>query len=1096
MAGDERLERLTSAIREAAQRALDRAHWDDAADLARELLEVDPNDRMASGMLQFALARGRTGDAEQGRRFLTVMFSDLVGSTPLSEQLDPEDYLAAIAAYQEVVRSAIGVRHGHIEQFQGDGVVAYFGYPTAGEDDQVQAIEAGLEIVRLVAVAGRDIGVELASRVGIHVGRAILTAPSLGARHQSAAIGFAANVAARIQGATRPGTVAVSEAVADFASPYFDLVNIGTPELKGVTDQVKVFEVRGPRARSTLADARLTAPLVDRHQERAAIDRAWRAACDGTDDDRLVLLVGEPGIGKSRLVRYAIERIDGPEANLLEINCGRGLRYVGLGATRESISKALGLPVPVDPVGARAAIDARAAMVGLSEASRAVLESLLGVQGPIGAVPELAPSRLREAIIGALLEWIAAEAALSPTLLVVEDVHWADDTALETIRRLTDGTLPPGLAVLLTSRAEGFPSALAARADQQLEVRPLAQDEALEMVRSLAGGAIDDEVAAVLAHRSEGVPLFTEHLVMAAAATPEDSAGDAGGDLPERMEALLQARLDATGAGRAVAEVAAVIGREFSVEVLDWTLERLGPRAPIAPEGARPALRLLERAGLVEPDGVDRMRFCHSLVRDAAYEMQLRSERPHRHRVVAEASIALRGPDAQPESLAFHHERAGDGDLAAAAHLRAAAQAADLAEFELALTHLRSALDLVSELDGPAARRLELTACMQVGAAYAASFSYFAPEGVDAYRRALDLCDLITEDEGDDPELILPLIAALGGLWSKEVVAGDMVAAGFVTDRMDRMLDKVEGVDPEIYRFSLSCRGFERVFQGETSTAIAALRTASELGHAGPISVSLGTPHDYVASTDSVLAVALTLAGDDDAADASMEEALARTRELAFPVGPFSEAVVQVYVAYLCRLRRDTDGARRAAERIAEIGDRHGFQEHSMVGQMLGLVAEAMGGDAASRQALAMTLTAWRMAGGGLAVPVLLTELAQACLLADDAEAARLALDEAAIVMEETDQRSAEPEILRLYALVEGRAGASDETVIKGLVRAASLGMQQGSLRLAARSLAGIRDTTGGVLPASAAEVAAAYLAALPASAGDDLREVAGWVSA
>jgi hypothetical protein len=310
------------------------------------------------------------------------------------------------------------------------------------------------------------------------------------------------------------------------------------------------------------------------------------------------------------------------------------------------------------------------------------------------------------------------------------------------------------------------------------------------------------------------------------------------------------------------------------------------------------------------------------------------------------------------------------------------------------------------------------------------------------------------------------------------------------------MLDKVEGIDPEIYRFSLSCRGFEQVFQGHTSTAIDALRRASELGHAGPISVYLGTPHDYVATTDSVLAVALTLAGDDAAADASLQEALARTHELAFPVGPFSEAVVQVYVAYLCRLRQDAEGARRAAERIAEIGDKHGFQEHSMVGQMLQLVARAMGGDAESRQALGMTLTAWRMAGGGLAVPVMLTELAEACLLADDAEAARLALEEAAVVMEETDQRSAEPEVLRLGALVHARSGASVETVVKELVRAARLAIDQGSVRLAGRALVNIRDTTGGTLPVAAAAVAAEFLAELPASAGDDLREVAGWVSA
>jgi tetratricopeptide (TPR) repeat protein len=590
--------------------------------------------------------------------------------------------------------------------------------------------------------------------------------------------------------------------------------------------------------------------------------------------------------------------------------------------------------------------------------------------------------------------------------------------------------------------------------------------------------------------------LFTEHLVMAQTAPGRGAGGDRAGDLPDRIEALLQARLDATGAGRGIAEVAAVIGREFTIDVLEATLEGLGPRSPLHPDGVQPALRLLERAGLVEQDGVDRMRFGHSLVRDAAYAMQLRSERPARHRAVAEAITALRGSDAEPEALAYHHEQAGDRHLAAAAHLRAATNAANLAEFGLALTHLRCATDLVADQPGAAARRLELTACMQIGAAYAASFSYFQPEAVDAYRRALELCDVIAEEEGDDPGLLLPVIAALGGLWSKEVVAGDMIAAALVTDRLERVLDKADGLDPEVHRFSLSCRGLELLYQGRTSQAIATLRNAALLGHAGPISVSLGTPHDFVAANDGILAVALTVCGDDDGADAALEEAMARTRELAFPIGPFSEAVVQLYAAYLHRLRRDVDGARAASERVGAIGDQYGFQEHSMLGQMLTLVAATVGGDEASRGALGMTLTAWKMAGGGLAVPVLLCELAEAHLAAGDLDAARQVLDEASAMVEETDQRAAEPEIHRLRALADAKAGAPEATVVAALVTAAQVGLAQGSVRLAARSVADLRDLGGGALPAAAADVARRLRAQIPATARGELRELGEWLSA
>ena len=366
MTDTDAVERLTSAVLAAAQRAVDRGQWDEASDLARQVLDVVPDDAAALALLAAVEARGR-GALDQGRRYLTVLFSDVVGSTALSERLDPEDYFTVVGAYREAVREVVALHDGHVDQFQGDGVVAYFGFPVAAEDDQVRAVEAGLDIVLAVREAGRRIGVDLAARVGVHVGRTVMTNSELGARDRSTAIGFATNVAARIQGLAEPGTVVVSETAVEAISPWFELEPVGPQHLRGVTDDVGVFRVYEPRARSTMRDDRLGVQLVARTGERQRIDAAWRAAAGGGDGSvrRVLVITGEPGIGKSRLARYAMDLAREDGGGVIEINCGRDFRHVGLGAVRRGIEKALELGTTSAPGQTRAALEARARITGL-----------------------------------------------------------------------------------------------------------------------------------------------------------------------------------------------------------------------------------------------------------------------------------------------------------------------------------------------------------------------------------------------------------------------------------------------------------------------------------------------------------------------------------------------------------------------------------------------------------------------------------------------------------------------------------------------------------------------------------------------------------
>jgi class 3 adenylate cyclase/tetratricopeptide (TPR) repeat protein len=1078
-------ERLVAMVVDAAQRAIERGDWTEGAALARQLLEIVPDDATAEELLAASEARGRVGAVDQGRRYLTVLFSDIVGSTPLSERLDPEEYLAILTAYREIVRGAVAAHDGHVDQYQGDGAVAYFGFPIASEDDALRAVEAGVDIVREVPVAAERLGVRIDARVGVHVGRTVMTSSDLGARDRNTAVGFATNVAARIQSLAAPGTVVVSETVVDAIAPYFELVPIGPTALRGVSEDVAVHTVAAPKTRSTLGEQRLTAPLVGRRPEVQRIDAGWRAVLEGRDGGRLVVITGAPGLGKSRLVRAAIDRAGTDAAGVLEINCGRDFRHVGPGAIRRGVEKVLGLASAPSPDAVRAALGARGDLIGLSETTISATEALMGVTSPEDPSPALAPDRLREAIIDALVEWVAVEAAARPLLVAVEDVQWADDTTVDVIRRLTAGPLPSGLMVLLTSRTGEEPAALAATFADAMELTALDAVDGPDLVRAFAGDRhLHPDRVAVLAERGEGVPLFTEHLVMA------ELAHTASGEepLPATLEGLLQSRLDASGPGRALAEIGAVIGREFSVPLVERVLAELGDRAPLAAADVPAAVRALTDAGLIERDRRDQLRFRHALVLDVAYEMQLRSERPARHRAVARAILAQHGADASPEALAQHHERAGEPELAARAHLRAADAAAELAEFERALEHLSAADGLIAAVDGAAGRRLELARCMQFAAVSSASYGYVGA-AEPAYLRALELCDLVAED--GDQGLDVQVAAALGGLASKEVVAGNLVAAGALIDRLERsIVGAPPELVPELRRFVEASRGFVLLFSGRVADAITCLERASAMG-AGPVAVRLGVPHDYVAAADALLADALVLAGDDRRADVALARAQRRTADLPFPVAPFSDAVVQVYGAHIARVRGDVAGATARAQRVVEIGEAHGFREHVMLGQILLLTARVMEPDRIACEALESVLDIWRMSGGGLAVPVLLTELAQGFVLVGELERARAALGEARSMMEETGQRSCEPEIHRVAAQIEAAAGAPDAAVAAELCAAVRIGVAGGSLLPAVHALVDMCGRGSGADPDVVA-IGVAVRDALPADASalrDDVEQ-------
>lgn len=1056
--------------------------WAEAQDLLDQVLREVP-DHAEALQLRKALSSDLMPSSGHGRRFLTVLFADLAGSTELSAAVSDEEYIQIIGAYRRVVRTAVTNARGHVDQFQGDGVVVYFGFPTSAEDDQARAVMAACDIVTGTARAGEDLGRSLAARVGIHVGQTLMTDTHLGLRDQDAAIGFSANVAARIQATVGAGEVAVSSAVVPFIQDEFALEVVRDATMKGIPSEIGVHRVVARLEHGRDDTGSRATPLIGRDALAEQLTAAWESSARGNEPGAVVVLRGEGGIGKSRLVRQVNDRARRDDATVVTVNCARSLRHVGLGAVCRGIEEVL-TPAGSDPEQTRKELHERLGFVGLPAQSFTILAWLLGVEDPNDGQGEMSPDRRREAVLDTLMRWLSAEASQAPMLVVIEDLDLADETTLELVTRLARDGAPAGSMVVVTMRADEVPPSLATDALTVIPVEPLDGESARALVAAVGGDGLDEALVQQLADRSDGVPLFAEQLALTAR---NGVAGDDPPQVPATLEQLLQIRLDATGSGRPVAELASVIGREFSHRVLQLT------HAAISEPGIRlnDGLDALRRADLIEETEPGTFRFRHALVHDVAYRLQLSSSLGERHRAVAGAISACDGDRAAPETLAFHYTAGGDHRRAASAHLKAADRATLLAEWSRAtdaLSKARAGIEALRDAgeSDAALDRLELACCLRIGGIGAVSESYVHAGAESAYARALELCDDLAGDEDSAGVLDGQVFVALGGLWSKEIVAGRLDAAGRITDRLARMVDEraPDDIAPYVIPYVDACRGTELLFVGDNSAAIAALRRASE-SDVGTRAASAGLPHDFVADAGALLAAGLTAAGDDEGARQAIEAARRRAAESSFPVGPFTAATVEIYASYMHRLRGDFEAAIATAQRVSEIGTEHDFGEHVLLGQMLQIAGSAAGGDATACAALEFALQQWQAVGGGLAVPNLYVDLATGALSAGDLEQCRRAVEAADAAMEETGQRAATSEVRRLQALLD-HDPRDPSTTIERLTSGLRVAMDNGMARLAARHVVDL--ATIGAPDDVVASMARLVWDGLPAGADDDLR--------
>jgi len=887
-------------------------------------------------------------DLAAERRQLTVMACDLVGATELAERLDPEDLRSVVRAFQESASGIIQRYEGHVAQYLVDGLLAYFCYPQAHENDAERAVRAGLDVVaaqqRLNESLAAEHGIRLALRIGIHTGPVVIGEMGGGAKRDMIALGDVPHMAARVQSAAEPDSVVITDATQRLVAGMFVIEDGGAP------GRQRVVRPSGVRGRVAAAAGRLT-PFVGRATELATLLEHWQAARQGVGQS--VVVLGEAGVGKSRLAHQLRQQLAVAPHTWLESGATPYTAGTPFHPVIALLNQALGFAAE-DVAAVRLARIERA-LGGLASAEAvALIAELLGVPSPTPL--ETAPELRRRKTIELLAEWLRALSALQPTVLLVEDLHWCDPSSLELLGRLVAERSTSPLFLLLTARPELTPPW--PEHVTTLALARLSDEDTRDMVLTLVGEALPASTVDALVVRSDGVPLYVEELTKSFAEPGTTRTADA---IPATLADSLMGRLDRLSAAKEVAQRAAVLGREFGYALLAAVsgLDETALRRELA--------RLVEMEILFArgepPDAV--YAFKHALIQETAYQSLLKRARQQLHARLGQV-LEERFPErvaSAPEVVARHYEQAGLAPAAIAHYQRAGERAAERSANEEAIGHLQRALALVAGL--PAGRERderELQLQMAIATPLGAARGFGHVESEAAYARTRELATALGAST-ELPRVLMGLATAYyvkGDLARGDAIAHETMAAAERTDdQLDLLLAHV-------------VVGFPFFYRGQFARALEHYGRATELydpGQHASFARTLGW--DRGVNAHAYLAWCHLYLGNHDRALEMTEKAIALAKRVEHPL---SLANVLLHAAVHYVERREPERALALSSELTALAEAHGFPMFVGAGRFFRGCAWADFGDCAAGIAeMEAALGELAKIGTGIGAPGFLT---------------------------------------------------------------------------------------------------------------------------
>ena len=684
---------------------------------------------------------------EQGeRRHLTVMFVDLVGSTALSARMDPEDWGGFIGTYNDAVATVVTRYEGFVAKFLGDGVLCYFGWPKANEDDAERSVRAGLEIIDAVSRLSLPVDEKPATRIGIASGLVVIgDLMGVHGGEEASIYGDTPNLAARLQGLAERDQIVVGPSTKNLLGDVFGLLPLGPQSLKGIAEPVEAFAILGENEQESrfaaLRPGELT-PIVGRSEELGEIASAWRKACDG--EGRVAVMIGEAGIGKSRVVQAAIEATAATHPAKITYQCSPYHADSALHPIIQQMRFAAGIkPLDAD----RDALARLEALSGVTAENASLFAALLGLDasdkyGPLN----LTPAQLRERTMTALIDRLIAQTRSQPILIVFEDLHWLDPTSQELLDRALVHIENAPVMILATARPQFIHDFGGHRIVKRMDLNRLSETQIAKFIGEIAEGrSVPPAIVELVTRRTDGVPLFVEELTKtvleSGVLTESEGALTLDGPLdatliPNTLQDSLMARLDRLNSVKEVAQLASCIGREFSYRLLAQISD-------VSPTALADALEQLVQAELIFQRGAPptaQYLFKHALVRDTAYESLLRGARRLTHKKIFDA--LNQNADDEPEVLAAHAEAAAMTEEAITFWTAAGEAAVARPAFDEGIAHFGRALELLSpavDETNPEAIEKTLPLLIKQGVASMARKGWGNDETQAAFLRALEL---------------------------------------------------------------------------------------------------------------------------------------------------------------------------------------------------------------------------------------------------------------------------------------------------------------------------------------------------------------------